>query len=74
MESQKRDVTLSQLPTVLPRSGFVPVPDLAFWLGCSEHSVKFFVQKHKVRYGSVGGKWVVDLESLWTELFPNTRQ
>ena len=74
MESQKREVTLTQLPTVLPRSGYVPVSDLAFWIGSAESTVKQYIRKHDISHAVIGGKWIVDIESLWTELFKNTRQ
>jgi len=50
----------------IPKNSLISVESLAAYLGCSVEGLKKWLQRNSdtVRYRSVNGKWVVDVDSL----------
>ena len=50
----------------IPKNSIISVESLAAYLGCSVEGLKKWLQKNSdtVRYRSVNGKWVIDVDSL----------
>lgn len=64
----KRDVTLQQVPTIFPQTGYVTAEDLAFGLGVHVSTLKMRLRKNQIPYKKMGDKWIVDLEKFWGKL------
>jgi len=50
----------------LPKNSIISVESLAAYLGCSVEGLKKWLSRNSdtVRYRSVNGKWIVDVDSL----------
>jgi hypothetical protein len=48
----------------LPKNSLISVEVLAFYLNCNTDSLKRWIQKSGVKYRSVNGKWLIDVDTL----------
>ena len=51
----------------IPKNSLISVESLALYLGCSVEGLKNWLRKYEslgVRYTSVNGKWLIDVDSL----------
>lgn len=67
-KTPKREVTLTQLPTIFPERGYVTADELAFGLGVHVSTLKMRIKKNRIPFKKMGDKWIVDLAEFWNKL------